>query len=60
MFVLETQPLPKETASGSQATAPQAEPDHGWPALTGSARAWRWVVWAGAREASVLASGQQP
>lgn len=32
----------------SQTTAGQA--------LTGSARAWRWVVWAAAREASVLAS----
>lgn len=62
-----SQPLPEETASGSQATAPQAEPDHGWPAwkhcppaLPGSARPWRWVVWAVAREALVLATGQEP
>lgn len=27
--------FPEETASGSQATAPQAEPDHGWPGPDG-------------------------
>lgn len=27
--------FPEETASGSQAAAPQAEPDHGWPGPDG-------------------------
>lgn len=55
--------LPEETASGSQAPAPRAEPDRGWPArehcppaLLGSARPWRWVVWEGASVTSVLAA----
>lgn len=60
--------FPEETASGSQATAPRAEPDHGWPAWEhcppappGSTRPWRWVVWAEARGVggggSILATG---
>lgn len=59
--------FPEEPASGSQATAPRAEPDRGWPAWEhcpsappGSTRPWRWVVWAGARGAAILATGQKP
>lgn len=61
--------FPEETASGSQATAPRAEPDRGWPAwehcppaLPGSARPRRWVVWAGAGGGGglILATEQEP